>query len=515
MDSVKVSTAALDAIVAIGQPDGSNPIAIVDIGSNSIRLVIYEGLTRAPNVLFNEKVQVGLGAGVAETGAISPEAMARAVAALTRFRALIDQAGVNTVHALATAAAREASNGREFIQTVNSILDVSVRIFSGVEEAEFAGAGVQAGFFKPKGMVGDMGGGSLEIMRLHKDELKHKVTLPLGGLRLDHDSGGNLKKARKIAHKLLGAEKAPKRAKGGDFFAVGGTWRNIATLHMAETDYPLHVIHDYQIGRSEAVAFCERLMSGDLEKLKGIQSVSASRKRLVPYGAAVLAECLETMNARKVRFSAFGVREGFLQSFLHPDVLRLDPLLTATHHFAQLRSRSVDHAIELCSWTGEAFAAFGIKETETQTRLRWAACLLADIAWRAHPDYRGQQSLNIIAHGDFVGMDHAGRAFLSLVAYYRNDGYRDGPVSEELTTLAGSELTERARLLGTLLRVGYLFSASLPRILGRLAISGNRDEGYVLRLPKDIAALDGERPRRRASQVGMLLGADFKILVEE
>ncbi|MEO0636230.1 MAG: Ppx/GppA phosphatase family protein [Pseudomonadota bacterium] len=505
----------LDAIVAAAQLPSTAPVAVVDIGSNSVRLVVYEGGSRSPNILYNEKLQAGLGAGVAETGAISEEGQARTVSSLTRFRRLIEQCGASEVHAFATAAARDASNGDAFLHAAQAALDEEIRVLSGREEAHFAAVGVQSGFYKPKGLVGDMGGGSLEVLRIRKGEFSDERTMPLGGLRLFHDAQGDPQKAAKIARKALTKSTAIEKARGGDFFAVGGTWRNLGLLHMAEQDYPLRIIHDYQLPRLEAVKFCEAVMAGEQDNMAAIGSVSSNRRALLPIGAAVLRECIVAMTAERVRFSAVGVREGYLHESLSPEIASLDPLLTAAHTLSRLRARSVGHAIELCAFTQSAFTAFGLEETENQKRLRVAACLLADTSWRAHPDYRGEQSLNIIANGDFRAIDHAGRAFLALVSYYRNEGLRDDALSDRLLGIAGEDLTHLAKLLGAIMRVAYLFTGFMPNILPELAFERADSECLILRLPSSMETLNGERPARRMRQLGSLVELETDIRVAE
>ncbi|MEO0496375.1 MAG: Ppx/GppA phosphatase family protein [Pseudomonadota bacterium] len=509
------ASSPLEAIIAGGRSVQALPVAVVDIGSNSVRLVVYEGQVRSPNILYNEKLQAGLGAGVAETGAISSAGWDRTLASLVRFRHLIAQCQASAVHAFATAAVRDASNGPAFLEAAQDKLGAPIEVFSGKQEAHYAALGVASGFYQPRGLVGDMGGGSLEILRVKKGEFSHGKTLPLGGLRLDHDAGGNPAKAAQLARGALADAKAVVKADGEDFFAVGGTWRNIAKLHMAETDYSLRMIHDYQMSRDDAVDFCQRLMAGEQDVMKAIGTVSSVRQHLLPFGAAVLSECLLAMNARRVRFSAVGVREGFLHDALPPAVAALDPLLSAAHNLASLRARSVDHAVELCGFTQLAFECFGLEETEEQARLRWAGCLLADTSWRAHPDYRGEQSLNIIANGDFLGIDHPGRAFLALVSYYRNEGLRDDELSDRLLGIAGPQLTHRAKLLGGLMRIAYLFTGFMPNILPQLAFDGSAETGIELVLPTSMADMDGERPQRRLRQLGGLIDAETAIRIAD
>ena len=242
---------------------------------------------------------------------------------------------------------------------------------------------------------------------------------------------------------------------------------------MEMTNYPLGVMHHYEIGADSAATFLRQVARGDVEKVKGIEGVSKNRRSLLPYGAIVLHEIMAAMKPSKIVVSALGVREGFLYSLLEEAEQKADPLISAAEELARLRSRSVTHAHELVEWTGKAFAAFGIEETEDEVRYRQAACLLADIGWRAHPEYRGRQSLNIIAHASFIGVDHPGRAFLALANAYRHDGVFNELVSPEIRALATPRYLERARLLAAR---RYAIN-SVPR---RGILSGHWDAGTVV-----------------------------------
>ena len=381
-----------------GRLQDRRPLSIIDIGSNSIRLVIYEGIARSPTVLFNEKMLAGLGRGIVSTGKLDPEAVQRAVEEFRRFRALSDQAGSEQLYVIATAAAREAENGMDFIHRAEQILGTEIRVLSGREEAHYSALGVISGFHPANGIAGDLGGGSLELVDVNGMAIGEGITLPLGGLRLQDLSKGSLATAQKFVREQLARAKLLAGGKGRPFYAVGGTWRNLARLHMNAINYPLAVMHHYELGIENSAAFLRQVGRGEMDKIKGIERVSKSRRTLLPYGAIVLQEIIAAMQPSKIIVSALGVREGFLYSLLSPEEQRSDPLISASEELALLRARSVTHAHELADWTGATFAAFGIDETEDEVRYRRAACLLADIGWRAHPEYRGTQSLNIIAH---------------------------------------------------------------------------------------------------------------------
>ena len=214
------------------------PVGVVDIGSNSVRLVIYDSQRRAAAPVFNEKVLCGLGRGLAATGELSPSGVERALAALARFRTLCRAIDTDRIYAVATAAAREASNGKQFTKAAEAALAHKIQVLSGKQEARLAAYGVIGSFPDADGVVGDLGGGSLELVDVSNGEQTNGVTLPLGPLRLIDESGGSMKKAKEIIDRHLSDLEVLNSLKGRTFYAVGGTWRNLGRLHMHQTGYP-------------------------------------------------------------------------------------------------------------------------------------------------------------------------------------------------------------------------------------------------------------------------------------
>ncbi|MEM8703430.1 MAG: Ppx/GppA phosphatase family protein [Pseudomonadota bacterium] len=498
---------------ARGRLNGTGPVAVVDIGSNSVRLVIYERKARTPTMLFNEKLLAGLGRGVAATGQLATESVELALGELVRFKALIEHTGCKELYVVATAAARDAENGQEFVAEVERILDAPVRILNGSEEAYYSALGVVAGFWQPRGIVGDMGGGSLELVEIGEKKPGGGATFPLGGLRLSEEAGGSIEKAHKITQAALKSYEWPDLAPGErTFFAVGGTWRSLGRLHLMQNNYPLHVMHNYEMDAEEAIAFCREIAVPNLENIKMAEVVSKQRRPLVPIGAVVLEQVLIAMKAERLMFSATGVREGLLHEKLSPQMQEQDPVIEAARELCELRARSPQHAIELIGWTDELFRELQIEETANETRLRHAACLLSDIGWRAHPDYRGEQSLNIISNASFVGLDHASRAYLAAAVFYRHQGLREGALSQVIRELFTDRLRIRAKVLGATLRVASLLSASMAGLLPRIGVA-RTDTGLAIELNSDLANLDGERLRKRAAQLGKVIDAEVVLKV--
>ncbi len=495
------------------------PIAVVDIGSNSVRLVVYEGAVRAPTPVFNEKIQCGLGRTLANNGRLPDAAMKQTISALRRFHAIARTLGAKNVRALATAAVREASNGEKFIDLAEAAIQQPIEILSGEREAELAGAGIKMGFMSPDGLAGDLGGGSLELIDIAGDQQSRAVTLPIGGLRLAGQSGGNLKKASAIVDAAHDAAPWLSQGAGRAFHPVGGTWRAMAKLHMLKSDYPLRVMHGYAVETDALRTFCGRIVrsAGRDEKYDGYDNVSKARRDLLPYGALVIRKVLERAQPYEVVFSASGIREGLLYSLLNCTEQRKDPLLEACSDLAAQRSRSWEHARELKRWTDPLFdGKNGVDETAAEMRLRQAACLISDIGWRAHPDYRADQSLDTVINSALVSIDHPGRMYLALSISFRHAGLgepRDKGVPQQYRKLVGPRLLTRARLIAGAVRVAHMVTAGMPGIIDetRLAIEGDNLRLY---LPGAYGALNGDRLQRRLGSLARLLDLRGDVVVE-
>jgi exopolyphosphatase/guanosine-5'-triphosphate,3'-diphosphate pyrophosphatase len=491
------------------------PVAIVDIGSNSVRLVCYAAAERSPTPIFNEKVLCGLGREIAASGRMGEAAIDRAVSALTRFRAIARTLQVRYLKAVATAAAREAEDGPEFIARAKAALGADIEILSGEREAELAAHGVLMGFAEPDGVAGDLGGGSLELISIESGRLTTATSLPLGVLRLEEASGGRTRKAIETADKALGALAWIKKSKPERFFAVGGSWRSLAKLHMAQTDYPLHVMHHYTIETQAALQFLSSVIDApDVMEIPGISAVSKARRTSLQYGAIALERTLRRLKPKQVVFSVFGIREGLIYEVLTDAEKASDPLITFSCEYAELRSRGGQaHGFELFDWMTPVFEVYAPDETPSQKRLRLAACLLSDIGWRAHPDYRGEQSLNVVAHATLTAINHAERLFLALTSYYRHKGPSTTAesLSAQLTAMAGPEQLERARLVANAVRAAHVLSFGMPGIIGETPLTV-RDGKLLLELSPSYRSLDGERVRRRCTTLANAIGLEFDVV---
>ncbi len=490
-----------------GRLQDRKPVAVIDIGSNSIRLVVYEGLSRSPTPLFQEKAMCGLGRFLSSTRRLNEETIPFALASLARFAKLAAICGVKErdLHPFATAAVRWSEDGEEFLALAEQACGVAIKVIGNSEEAQLAATGIEAGFLHPSGVVGDLGGGSLELVWLRGNSLEETVSLPLGGLALLDKTKGERAKAIPMIAEALAPLKWLSEAREEPFYAVGGTWRMLAKLYMEQTAYPLTAIHGYAFDTNKALQVSARYANCSPAALKRMVGMSQGREETLPYGALLLNAIVRQMQPSDVIFSAFGVREGIIYRLLSEMERARDPLLAACEDIAQLRARSKVHAKELIRWTDALFESPGPSETPSERRLRHAACLLSDMAWRGHPDYRGEQSAVLVAQSAIVGVDHPGRAFLSLCVYHRYERRLSGELLPKLSELIPRQERKRALIVGQAVRLAHTLSAGMAGVLPQTRLV-YEDGKLILRISRQLQALDGEPLRRRLRNVARELG---------
>ena len=477
------------------------PYGIIDIGSNSVRLVVYDQLGRAPLPRFNEKSLCRLGDGLAQTGLIAADGHRRTVEAVRRFRAIADAMGVSRLDATATEAVRRAANGRDLVDAIRAETGIEVRILTGAEEARFATLGVVSGFFRPLGVVGDMGGGSLEIAEALDDRVGEDwVSMPLGALPVEaimQDKGSAKQRIDAILKESLPASLARPT-----FFAVGGGWRTFAKAHMLANGAAVPVVHGYRISAADARAFAKSILRLSPAKLAELAGVPRRRGRTFPAAAMMLDRVLKHLAPQDVVFSALGLREGWLYSQLDSEERYLDPLVEGAQLIGLPAARVPDFATALVSWTGN----LSENEVAAQRRLRVALCALSDIGWRDHPDIRAEESYRRVLQFPFVGLEHAERAFLAVALHARYAGRLDAACLASARKLLSETDRHRAEVLGRAVLLAYRLSGGTPSVLdnSRLTIGTNRlrlEVGQAARVPDSEAV--GERLSLLASTIGV------------
>jgi exopolyphosphatase/guanosine-5'-triphosphate,3'-diphosphate pyrophosphatase len=474
------------------------PVAVVDIGSNSIRLVVFDGTSRVPLPLFNEKVLCGLGRGLERTGELDAEGMESALQNLRRFAELVRAMGVRRTFALATAAVRDASNGAAFAARVRKATGLPVEVLSGREEARLSALGVIAGTPEARGAMGDLGGGSLELVALGAGRGGGYSTLPLGPLRLREYAERNRARLRDMIDDQLGSLDFLRGARGRDFYAVGGAWRALAKMHMAHVDYGLEVIHGYSIGRERAIEFLELLSVQSRASLDGFMGVSRKRLETLPLAALVLERTLRRVRPERLVFSAYGLREGCLYDSLPAGLKRVDPLLSGTAAILEGNRRYKVAPGKLAEWVAPLF------RDKTRARLRLATCHLADIAWNEHPDHRGEIAFRRALYMPIAGIDHPGRAFVALALYARYEGEPDPEVTRAAWQLLDEDGLREAYAFGLALRVAYRLTGGAASVLARCGLRLGRKD-LILDVPKRMGGMVGEVVGRRLDALARAL----------
>ena len=481
-------------------------IAVVDIGSNSIRLVVFDGLKRAPFPLFNEKVMCGLGRGLERTGTLDPEGVTSAIDNLGRFVILAQVMGAKRIDLLATAAVRDANNGKEFVRNVEKVCGQSVQTLSGEEEARLSAMGVLMGMPSAIGVMGDLGGGSLELVRLHGGKLGSHATMPLGPLRLAEAAGEDMSKAASLVDAALQPLSWLRELKGETFYPVGGAWRTLARIYMEQSGYPLHVIQEYTVQRRDLEEMARLIAGMGRKSLARLANVARRRLEALPYAATVLERVLKTVRPAAVAFSAFGLREGHVYDLLPAAERQRDPLLAMASDLAGVLGRSADSRPDLEAWTRPLFGG----ESEAQLRLRRAVCELSDFGWREHPDYRADHALRQALHLPFYGVDHRGRCFLALALHARYGGEAEDGMAKLPHGLIDADSSDRAIVLGLALRLAYALTGGAAELLSHAHLELTKDL-LTLKIEPKWRILAGDAVQRRIDALGKALKRETAI----
>ncbi|BCW89632.1 Guanosine-5'-triphosphate,3'-diphosphate pyrophosphatase [Alphaproteobacteria bacterium SO-S41] len=465
---------------------------VIDIGSNSVRLVVFEAAVRNPVTLFNEKAICAIGRNMVSTGRLDADGMKLALAALKRFRVVADSMGVKRVDVVATAAARDARNGPDFVRRASEACGRPVKVLTGEQEAELAALGVISGLPDADGLVGDLGGGSLELTVVKDSALGAGATLPFGPLRLIDAARGRLDRARAIVDDGIMALPGLEKLKGRSLYAVGGVWRNIARLHMARTGYPLHILHGYEMSRAEILRMTEFVMTQSQKTLERMIDVPRRRAESLPFGALVLDRLVRLAQLDRVIVSAFGVREGVLFKSLPAKKRALDPLYETADDTAERFGRRRAQADEIETFTAPLFEG----EKPEEARLRRAACLLSDSAWRQHPDYRAELSFRYVLQAQIAGIRHRARGFLALTLWHRYGGQAQDQLISPIERLVGLDTALRAERLGRALRLGYVLAGTAGGI-GKEFSMRLAPDALILRIARSHADVRGEAVDKR------------------
>lgn len=492
-------------------------VGIIDIGSNSVRLVVYDGLKRSPVTILNDKAQCGLGRGLQKTGVLNEDSKHRTRQAVQRFITLLELMRVKRVVAVATAAVRDAADGAafareledgtpEFPKGIHKTLGVKLKILSGEEEARLSALGVVSSIADVHGAVGDLGGGSLELVRVTHGRVGERMSIPIGHFRLMEQAVGNPQEAVRIAEKQLKAFAKKKTLEGGGFYAVGGGFRALAKLHMERVDHPLHVVHQYQVPATALIAPLDMLLGADGDTLKNMPGLSGDRIETIPYTAAIMRAVIAHMMPTQIVFSADGVREGLVFDALSDQERRRDPLSASAEEML-LRSGYVPaYGRRLQQWLETALG----ERIQPYQRLLGGFALLSEMAWAEHPEYRAVYALERALEYPFLGITHQERAFLGCALYHRYKSKLGRYFSEVIGGLLSEDQQKAAVLLGLTANLAAQLSGSTVEGLDHIRFESGRTKA-LLSLDEGYEYMLSDKPRKVMDRIAHLLGCEILV----
>ncbi|MEQ9260393.1 MAG: Ppx/GppA family phosphatase [Roseovarius sp.] len=481
---------------------GLNRVGVVDLGSNSVRLVVFDGAARSPAYFFNEKIMCELGAGMSATGRLNPEGRARALAAMRRFRYLGEGMGTGPLTAVATAAIREAEDGPEFCAEVERETGIKIWIIDGREEARLSAQGVLLGWPGSYGLVCDIGGSSMEMAEINGGTVGRRMTSSLGPLKLRDLKGG--RKARKaIIKDRIASMRAELGEQKNRLFLVGGSWRAIAKIDMARRGYPLHVLHEYRMTAKSVRDTAKFIDKSDAETLRAAAGVSANRMALVPIATEVLREVVRTFKPRDIAISSYGIREGMLYEQMPQKLRERDPLIEACSFMEARDARIPGHGKVIYEFIAPLFR----NTPDDRRRIIKAACLLHDVSWRAHPDYRAEDCFDNATRANLGGLKHSERVYLGLALLHRYSNKREGTRFENLGSLIEERDQKEAEVLGKAMRFAAMLWLTKDAELGHIRWYPKKKR-LELHLSDEAAPLFGEVARARFQSLAETLEAE-------
>jgi len=513
-DPARIDLAPARAVAAnarkTGAPDGALA-AVIDVGSNSVRLVVYRLDGRALLPILNEKVMAGLGRALPQTRRLSSEGVENALRALRRYAAILESMELSAVEVVATAAVREAEDGRAFVDRVRRETGLKLRILTGVEEARISALGVLGANPDARGVVGDLGGSSLELIELAHGAPQAGESFSLGPLALMREEGFDPVRAAAAIDERLNSSKAL-RGQGGDFYAVGGAWRALGRIDIAVKQHPLHILQHYEMSRAEALKIAEFVRKQSRKSLEKLEEAAAKRADLLPYAALLLENVLARGRFERVILSSFGLREGLLFDKMPADTLRQHFLIAAAEAFAAQAPSTRAFVRALGPWIAPIFVDQPILfSPERDPLLREGAARLADLGSLLHPDQRTELIFDLVVRAPLAGISHRERAFLGASVHHRYT--KRPPHALAYSALLGEDEQRAAIALGAALRLGADISGRTDDMLARFQI-GWRDGVLVLSTKKREAHLIGEQAERRFEALRAALAAPTRISFE-
>ena len=489
---------------------GPQQAGVLDIGSNSIRFVVYEIYGSHFTPVYNEKVLAGLGRDLKVTGRLSEEGKVLTLNSLARFKAIADARGLTQLLIGATAAMREAADASEFIDEIFVATGLRVTPISGKEEARLSALGLLSGDPGAIGLAADLGGASLELIRIDDQTPGKRISLPLGPFEA---VGGNLREADyqalipKLDATLAQLPKALSDTK--TLYLIGGAWRNLASIHMARSLYPLKTMQNYAIDPLDAALLSRWAYNEGRSALFDYPGLRSRRAETLPYAGLLLERLIRVVQPRRIEVSLTGLREGLVFDHLPSNVQGRDSLLDGCRDFASGSLQSELFGPPLMTFV-EAIAdaiptAF---DSKMDHRLRQAACLLAGLGKNLHPDYRAELVFENVLYAPISGLSHAQRVWLALTLFRSVTRNRKPPNREAVDRLLNEDQVSAAESLGSAIRLAIIATGRTPDLVGALTLS---HDAKTVHLNSDVPELMTEQVEFRLRKLGDRLGLGYSL----
>ena len=481
-------------------------VGVLDVGSNSVRMVVFDGAARSPAYFYNEKIMCALGAGLAETGYLNPLGRKRALAAIRRFAALAEGMGILPLTAVATAAVREATDGPDFRDEILRETGVKLWVIDGKEEARLSAQGVLLGWPGSYGMVCDIGGSSMELAHLSEGRVGHRVTSSLGPLKLREIKGGKKAVKAYVRDVMADLHAQMGHPTGMRLFLVGGSWRAIARVDMERRNYPLTVLHEYRMTARQISKTARYIKDSDLTELRGRCNISDSRMSLVPLASIVLKELMRVFKPKDVAVSSYGIREGMLYEQMPRELRERDPLIEACRFAEAKDARLPGFGRIMYDFVKPLFP----RANWQRKRIIKAASLLHDVSWRAHPDYRAEVTFDNATRANLGGLKHSERVALGLALMARYTNKITGTRFDPLLALLTPQEIKDAEVLGKAMRLCAMLWLTADEAPGQL-IWKPKNRELILKLNEHARPLFSEVAEARLGALAAALNASVQV----
>jgi len=440
-------------------------IAAIDIGSNSIRQIVADvSADGTIRVIDEMKAAPRLGRGVTRSRCLDDAAMDDAIASLGRMATLARTLGTAQIAVVATSAVRDAENGAAFLARVRRETGLRPRLLDGEAEARLAFRSALAHFELGRGraVVMDIGGGSLELALSAEGVVERLESFPFGAIRLSEEflagrpPGKGLKKLRRHVRHAIKKVLPVRDWRGAEVIGSGGTFTNLAGMHLARQGVRARSVHGTRIPRHEVELLLERLAGMPVAERLAVPGLNAGRADIIVAGLAVAAEVLARVEPRELTASAFGIREGLLLESARVTPLIADPgeaRARAVQAFAERCHAELPHARQVREMALQLFDAVGHRigcAPEDRQTLADAA-LLHDVGYHINYERHHKHSFHLILHADLLGIAPDEQQVIAHVARYHRG--RTPRRQHTLWWALGRATRERIRRLAALLRI--------------------------------------------------------------